>query len=148
MTEKVSCSVINAGTGTSSHPTQALLDAFTIKRKLGGFAGRTVTISGDIKHSRVARSNIDLLTKLGVRIKVAAPKSLLPEDMSGKNIEVFDNLEDAISGSDIIMLLRLQKERMEKVYVKDEKEYFERFGLNRKKLEKANANSYVMHPGR
>jgi aspartate carbamoyltransferase catalytic subunit len=133
MTEKVSCSVINAGTGTSSHPTQALLDAFTIKRKLGGFAGRTVTISGDIKHSRVARSNIDLLTKLGVRIKVAAPKSLLPEDMSGKNIEVFDNLEDAISGSDIIMLLRLQKERMEKVYVKDEKEYFERFGLNRKK---------------
>ncbi len=147
MTEKVLCSVINAGTGTSSHPTQALLDAFTIKRKLGGFAGRTVTISGDIKHSRVARSNIDLLTKLGVRIKVAAPKSLLPEDLSGKNIEVFDNLEDAISGSDIIMLLRLQKERMEKVYVKDEKEYFERFGLNRKKLEKANANSYVMHPG-
>ena len=147
MTEKVSCSIINAGTGSSSHPTQALLDALTIKRRLGGFKGKTVTISGDIKHSRVARSNIDLLTKMGVKIKVAAPKSLLPEDIENSGIEVFDNLSDAVSGSDIIMMLRLQKERMEKVYVKDEQEYFERFGLDNVKLNKANNNAYVMHPG-
>ncbi len=146
MAEKVSCSIINAGTGSTSHPTQALLDAFTIKRKLGGFEGRRVTISGDIKHSRVARSNIDLLTKMGVEINVAAPGILLPDDIK-KQVNVFDNLADAIPGSDIIMMLRLQKERMEKVYVKDEAEYFERFGLDKAKLEKANKNAYIMHPG-
>lgn len=147
MTEKVSCSVINAGTGTSSHPTQALLDALTIRRKLGKFEGKTVTISGDIKHSRVARSNIELLRKMGVKIKVAAPASLLPDDIKDYGIEVFDNIQAAIPGSDIIMMLRLQKERMEKVYVKDEHEYFERFGLDGNKLNKANKNAYVMHPG-
>ncbi len=147
MAEKVSCSIINAGTGSTSHPTQALLDALTIKRRLGGFKGKTVTISGDIKHSRVARSNIELLTKLGVKIKVVAPQSLLPEDIINSGVQVFDRLEDAIAGSDIIMMLRLQKERMEKVYVKDEQEYFERFGLDKKKLEKADPKAYIMHPG-
>lgn len=147
MTEKVSCSVINAGTGSSSHPTQALLDAFTIKRRLGGIKGKTVTISGDIKHSRVARSNIQLLTKMGAKIKVAAPRALLDYELEKSKIEIFDNLESAITGSDIIMMLRLQKERMDKVYVENEQEYFEKFGLDAKKLSKANNNAYVMHPG-
>lgn len=147
MAERVSCSVINAGTGTSSHPTQALLDALTIRRKLGGFKGKTLTISGDIKHSRVARSNIDLLSKLGMTIKVAAPKALLDDKVLSSGIQVFEDLESAIPGSDVIMMLRLQKERMEKIYVKDEKEYFERYGLDQKKLDKANSKAYIMHPG-
>lgn len=147
MADKAACSIINAGTGSTSHPSQALLDALTIRRRLGSFAGKTVTISGDIKHSRVARSNIDLLTKLGVKIKVTAPKSLLPEDLQNKNIEVFERLDDAIPNSDIIMMLRLQKERMDKIYVNNEAEYFEQYGLSKDKLKKANSNAYVMHPG-
>lgn len=147
LSQKVKCSVINAGDGWNSHPTQALLDALTIRKKIGDFKGLKVTISGDILHSRVARSNINLLTKMGAKINVAAPKTLLPANVEELGIKVFNNLKDAIVGADVVMMLRLQKERMKGAFFPSEREYFYYFGLDEKKLSKASPNVFVMHPG-
>lgn len=147
LSQKVKCSVINAGDGWNAHPTQALLDALTIKKKIGGFKGLKVTISGDILHSRVARSNIQLLNKMGAKVCVAAPRTLLPANVESLGVEVFDNLQDAIIGADIVMMLRLQKERMKGAFFPSEREYFYYFGLDEKKLSKASDNVFVMHPG-
>lgn len=147
LSKKVGCSVINAGDGVSNHPTQALLDALTIKRRLGKFEGVKITICGDVKHSRVARSNIELLNKMGAKIRIAAPKQLLPEEADNFGVEVFDDLDKAAEGADIIMMLRLQKERMQTTLIQSEKEYFDQFGLDKETLEKAGSKTFVMHPG-
>ncbi|MDX1950052.1 MAG: aspartate carbamoyltransferase catalytic subunit [Rickettsiales bacterium] len=147
LSRKVNCSVINAGDGWNSHPTQALLDALTIKRRLGKFEGLNILISGDILHSRVARSNIDTLNKLGAKIRVCAPKTLLPKDIEKLNVEVFSDMDLAVQNVDIIMMLRLQKERMKGAFFPSEREYFYYFGLDRRKLEKAKPSVLVMHPG-
>src|SRR5690349_3728715 len=117
LAQKVDCAVINAGDGEHEHPTQALLDALTIRRRKGRLEGLTVAICGDILHSRVARSNILLLNKLGARVRVAAPSTLLPPATDRLGVEVFTNLEKAIAEADIIMMLRLQRERMGISYV-------------------------------
>jgi len=145
--KKANCSVINAGDGTLNHPTQALLDALTIKRRLGGFKGITVTICGDIKHSRVARSNIDLLSKMGAIVRVAAPEFLLPKDEKVEGVEIFNDFEKALDGADIVMMLRLQRERMDVPTLPIESSYYKLYGLDRNKLEIAKKNAFVMHPG-
>jgi aspartate carbamoyltransferase catalytic subunit len=147
LAEKLECSVINAGDGWNAHPTQALLDALTIKNNIGKFKNLIVTISGDILHSRVARSNIQLLTKMGAKVRLAAPKTLIPQDIEAENIEVFNSLEEAIIDADIVMMLRLQKERMSGAFIPSEREYFYYFGLDKKKLSKAKDSVLVMHPG-
>ncbi len=147
LSRKVNCSVINAGDGWNSHPTQALLDALTIKRRLGKFEGLNILISGDILHSRVARSNIDTLNKLGAKIRVCAPKTLLPKGIEKLNVEVFSDMDLAVQNVDIIMMLRLQKERMKGGFFPSEREYFYYFGLDRRKLNKAKPSVLVMHPG-
>lgn len=147
LSQKVNCSVINAGDGWNAHPTQALLDALTIKRKLGKFKGLNITISGDIMHSRVARSNIELLNKMGANVRVCAPKTLLPKDIENLGVAVFDDMDKAVENADIIMMLRLQKERMKGAFFPSEREYFYYFGLDRRKLNKAKPSVMVMHPG-
>ncbi len=147
LSQKVNCSVINAGDGWANHPTQALLDALTIKREHGNFKKLKVVISGDIRHSRVARSNIELLTKMGAEVSLAAPKTLLPAKIEKLGVKVYNNLDKAIEGADIVMMLRLQKERMTKGFIPSEREYFYYFGLDRRKLDKAKPNAFVMHPG-
>ena len=147
LSQKVNCSVINAGDGWNSHPTQALLDGLTIKKRKGKFKDLIVVISGDIAHSRVARSNISLLNKMGARVRVAAPRTLLPSDIESLNVEVYDDLEKAVVNADIVMMLRLQKERMNAGLIPSEREYFYYFGLNAKKLSKAKDSCLVMHPG-
>jgi aspartate carbamoyltransferase catalytic subunit len=147
LANKVDCSVINAGDGYHEHPTQALLDALTIRRRKGRIAGLVVAICGDILHSRVARSNILLLTQLGAIVRVAAPSTLLPPMPDRLGVEVFTRLDDAIAGADIIMMLRLQRERMTTSYVPSTREYFHFFGLDNEKLKKAKPDALVMHPG-
>ncbi len=147
LSEKVRCSVINAGDGSNEHPTQALLDALTIKINKKRISGLEVAILGDVLHSRVARSNIYLLKKLGAKIRVIAPPTLLPSNIEGLGIKTFKNLEKGLEGVDIIMVLRIQKERMTGTYVPSEKEFFRFWGLDRKKLELAKKNALVMHPG-
>ncbi|HCR85566.1 MAG TPA: aspartate carbamoyltransferase catalytic subunit [Alphaproteobacteria bacterium] len=147
LSQKLNCSVINAGDGWNAHPTQALLDALTIKRNVGSFKNLQVVIAGDILHSRVARSNIQLLNKMGAKVKVAAPRTLLPSGIEKLGVEVFDNLDDAIVDADIVMMLRLQKERMSGAFIPSGREYFYYFGLDERKLKKAKKNVFVMHPG-
>ena len=147
LSEKVNCSVINAGDGSNEHPTQALLDALTIKMHKKKIAGLEVAIIGDVLHSRVARSNIYLLKKLGAKIRVICPPTLLPPEIEKLNIKVYKNLDDGLNNVDIIMVLRIQKERMEGSFVPSEKEFFKFWGLDRKKLDKARKNALVMHPG-
>jgi aspartate carbamoyltransferase catalytic subunit len=147
LAQKVDCAVINAGDGEHEHPTQALLDALTIRRRKGRLEGLTVAICGDILHSRVARSNILLLNKLGARVRVAAPSTLLPPATDRLGVEVFTNLEKAIAEADIIMMLRLQRERMGTSYVPSTREYFHFFGLDNEKLKKAKPDALIMHPG-
>ena len=147
LSEKVNCSVINAGDGSNEHPTQALLDALTIKRHKKRISGLEVAILGDVLHSRVARSNIYLLNKLGAKIRVICPPTLLPPNIEELEVKVFKNLEDGLSNVDIIMVLRIQKERMSGSFVPSEKEFFKFWGLDRKKLNNAKKNALVMHPG-
>jgi aspartate carbamoyltransferase catalytic subunit len=147
LARKVNCAVINAGDGWFSHPTQALLDALTIKRRLGKFKGKIVAICGDILHSRVARSNIELLTKMGAEVRIAAPKTLMPAQAESLGVKVYNNLEPALADADIIMMLRLQKERMQGGFFPSEREYFYYFGLDKRKLALAKPNAFVMHPG-
>ncbi len=147
LSEKVNCSVINAGDGSNEHPTQALLDALTIKRHKKRISGLEVAILGDVLHSRVARSNIYLLNKLGAKVRVISPPTLLPPNIEDLGVKVFKNLEDGLNNVDIIMVLRIQKERMSGSFVPSEKEFFKFWGLDRKKLHKAKKNALVMHPG-
>jgi aspartate carbamoyltransferase catalytic subunit len=147
LAQKVDCAVINAGDGEHEHPTQALLDALTIRRRKGRIDGLTVAICGDVLHSRVARSNIILLNKLGARVRVAAPSTLLPPASDKLGVEVFNNIEKAIAEADIIMMLRLQRERMGMSYVPSTREYFHFFGLDNEKLKKAKPDALIMHPG-
>ena len=147
LSEKVNCSVVNAGDGSNEHPTQALLDALTIKRHKKRISGLEVAILGDVLHSRVARSNIYLLNKLGAKVRVICPPTLLPPNIEDLGVKVFKNLEDGLNNVDIIMVLRMQKERMSGSFVPSEKEFFKFWGLDRKKLNNAKKNALVMHPG-
>jgi aspartate carbamoyltransferase catalytic subunit len=147
LSEKVNCAVINGGDGTHEHPTQALLDAQTIRRRKGRIEGLTVAICGDILHSRVARSNILLLSTMGARVRIVAPPTLLPTAVDRFGVEVFHNLKDGIAGCDIVMMLRLQQERMKGMFVPSIREYFHFFGLTREKLAFAKPDALVMHPG-
>ena len=139
--------VINAGDGCHEHPTQALLDAFTILKNKGSIKDLKIAICGDILHSRVARSNILLLNKLGAQVRVAAPPTLMPAGVKTLGVTPYFSFEKAITGVDVIILLRLQKERMQGAYVPSEKEYHYTFGLTRKRLQLAKKDAIVLHPG-
>jgi len=147
LAQKVGCSVVNAGDGAHEHPTQALLDALTIRRHKGSIAGLTVAICGDILHSRVARSNIILLNALGARVRVVAPSTLLPNGIAQMGVEVFQDMRKGLAGADIVMMLRLQRERMQGAYIPSVREYFRYYGLDRDKLAAAAEGALVMHPG-
>lgn len=147
LSEKVTCSVINAGDGSHEHPTQALLDALTIRRRKNSLEGLVVAICGDILHSRVARSNIHLLNTMGAHVRLVAPKTLLPSAIDHFGVEVHHNMADGIRDADIIMMLRLQTERMQGSYVPSTREYFRFFGLDREKLAVAKPDALIMHPG-
>ena len=147
LAQKVGCSVVNAGDGAHEHPTQALLDALTIRRHKGSIAGLTVAICGDILHSRVARSNIILLNALGARVRVVAPSTLLPNGIAQMGVEVFQDMRKGLAGADIVMMLRLQRERMQGAFIPSVREYFRYYGLDRDKLAEAAEDALVMHPG-
>jgi aspartate carbamoyltransferase catalytic subunit len=147
LARKVDCSVINAGDGQHEHPTQALLDALTIRRNKGTIDGLTVAICGDILHSRVARSNILLLTQLGARVRVCGPSTLLPSGIERMGVAVFRDMEAALDGADIVMMLRLQRERMNGAFVPSTREYYRFWGLDEDKLSRAAPGALVMHPG-
>jgi aspartate carbamoyltransferase catalytic subunit len=147
LSQKVDCSVINAGDGAHQHPTQALLDALTIRRAKGRIEGLTVAICGDILHSRVARSNINVLNTLGAHVRIIAPSTLLPSSPERLGCEVYTDMWKGIEGADIVMMLRLQRERMEASYVPSSREFFHFFGLDLEKLARAKPDALVMHPG-
>jgi aspartate carbamoyltransferase catalytic subunit len=147
LSQKVGCSVVNAGDGAHEHPTQALLDALTIRRAKGRIAGLTVAICGDILHSRVARSNIILLNALGAQVRAVAPSTLLPNGIERMGVEPFRDMQSGLKGADVVMMLRLQRERMDGAYVPSTREYFRYFGLDREKLKAAKDDALVMHPG-
>jgi aspartate carbamoyltransferase catalytic subunit len=139
--------VVNAGDGAHEHPTQALLDALTIRRNKGHIAGLLVAICGDILHSRVARSNIILLQALGARVRLIGPRTLLPPEAERLGVEVFTDMRQGLKGVDIIIMLRLQRERMNGSFVPSVKEYFRYWGLDQEKLALAQPDALVMHPG-
>jgi aspartate carbamoyltransferase catalytic subunit len=147
LSRKLDCSVINAGDGAHEHPTQALLDALTIRRHLGSFEGLVVAICGDVLHSRVARSNIHLLLKMGARVRLVAPRTLLPEDAERFGVEIFHDMKKGLEGVDVVMMLRLQLERMSGAFVPSTREYFRFYGLDVEKLKAAKPGALVMHPG-
>ncbi len=147
LAEKVNCSVINGGDGSHEHPTQALLDALTIRRRLGRLSQLTVAICGDVLHSRVARSNIHLLNIMGAQVRVVAPPTLLPAYVERLGVEVFHDMRDGLRGCDIVMMLRLQTERMKGSFVPSIREYFHFFGLDYDKLSVAKPDALIMHPG-
>ncbi|MCY1705985.1 aspartate carbamoyltransferase catalytic subunit [Pannonibacter sp. SL95] len=147
LARKVDCSVINAGDGQHEHPTQALLDALTIRRHKGKIARLTIAICGDILHSRVARSNIILLNALGARVRVVAPSTLLPSGIDRMGVEVFRDMKEGLKGADIVMMLRLQRERMNGAFIPSVREYYRFYGLDAEKLAYAKDDALVMHPG-
>ena len=147
LAQKVDCSVVNAGDGPHEHPTQALLDALTIRRNKGRLAGLTVAICGDILHSRVARSNIILLSAMGARVRLIAPSTLLPPGIEGFKVDTFTDMRRGLRDVDIVMMLRLQRERMNGSFVPSVKEYFRFYGLDQEKLSFAKPDALVMHPG-
>jgi aspartate carbamoyltransferase catalytic subunit len=147
LSQKVDCSVINAGDGSHEHPTQALLDALTIRRHKGHIEGLVVVICGDILHSRVARSNILLLNTLGARVRVVAPSTLLASGIERLGVEVYTSMWEGLVDADIVMMLRLQRERMASSLVPSQREYFHFFGLDYEKLARAKPDALVMHPG-
>lgn len=147
LSEKVDCSVINAGDGAHEHPTQALLDALTIRRAKGRVAGLKVAICGDILHSRVARSNIHCLNTLGAQVRLVAPSTLLPTGIDRLGAEVYTDMWKGLEGCDIVMMLRLQRERMQGNYVPSTREYYHFFGLDDDKLAQAKPDALIMHPG-
>ena len=147
LSEKVNCSVINAGDGPHEHPTQALLDALTILRRKKVISGLKVAICGDILHSRVARSNIHLLNTLGAEVRVIAPNTLIPYGIENLGVRVYSDMRLGINDVDIIIMLRLQLERMSGSYVPSIREYFRFFGLDREKLNYAKSDALILHPG-
>ena len=147
LARKVDCSVVNAGDGAHEHPTQALLDALTIRRNFGRIEGLTVAICGDILHSRVARSNLIVLSHLGARVRLVAPSTLLPSGIAEFGVEVFTDMKAGLADADVVMMLRLQRERMSGSYVPSTREYFHFFGLDSEKLAYAKPGALVMHPG-
>ncbi|HEY2902869.1 MAG TPA: aspartate carbamoyltransferase catalytic subunit [Polyangia bacterium] len=144
---RVSAGVVNAGDGAHEHPTQALLDCSTIRAHKGKLSGLEVAICGDITHSRVARSNIFALSKLGARVRVAGPRTLLPRGLEAMGATVYDRLEPALEGVDVVMMLRIQKERMGTSLFPNTREYSRYFGLNDRRLALAKPDAIVMHPG-
>ena len=147
LAEKVTCAVLNAGDGRHEHPTQALLDALTIRRAKGRLHRLSVAICGDIAHSRVARSNILLLGKMENRVRLIAPPTLLPSRIGEFGVEVFHEMEAGLRDVDVVMMLRLQKERMDGGFIPSEREYYHRYGLDAEKLAHARPDAIVMHPG-
>jgi aspartate carbamoyltransferase catalytic subunit len=147
LADKMNCAVINAGDGAHEHPTQALLDALTIRRRKGSLKGLTVAICGDILHSRVARSNIALLNIMGARVRVVAPRTLLPAQIDRLGVEVFHDMARGLADVDIIMMLRLQTERMNGNFLPSLREYFHFYGLDQTKLARAKPDALIMHPG-
>ena len=147
LSEKVNCAVINAGDGSHEHPTQALLDALTIRRRRGRIEGLLVAVCGDIAHSRVARSNIHLLHAMGARVRLIAPRTLIPSGIEELGVEVFNDMNKGLKDCDIVMMLRLQKERMGGGYFPSIREYFHFFGLDYGKLSHAKPDALIMHPG-
>jgi aspartate carbamoyltransferase catalytic subunit len=147
LARKVDCSVINAGDGAHEHPTQALLDALTIRRAKGRIEGLTVAICGDILHSRVARSNMICLAALGANVRLIAPPTLLPAGIERFGFPIFHDMREGLRDADIVMMLRLQRERMHGSFIPSTKEYFRYFGLDEEKLSVAKPDALVMHPG-
>ena len=147
LAQKVDAAVINAGDGTHEHPTQALLDALTIRRHKGRLESLTVAICGDIGHSRVARSNIHLLTTMGSRVRIVGPPTLIPAEAEALGVEVHYDMGAGLAGADVVMMLRLQKERMTRGLVPSAREYFRFYGLDAGKLAIAKPDALVMHPG-
>ncbi|MBP7704280.1 MAG: aspartate carbamoyltransferase catalytic subunit [Caulobacter sp.] len=147
LSQKVGCSVINAGDGQHEHPTQALLDALSMRRAFGALAGLTVAICGDVLHSRVARSNVNLLNVLGAEVRLVGPPTLMPAGADRWGATVFHDFEKGIAGADVVMMLRLQLERMQGALVPSSREYFRYWGLDREKLKSASDRVRVMHPG-
>jgi len=147
LSRKLDCSVINAGDGSHEHPTQALLDALTMRRRGRKFEGLIVAICGDVLHSRVARSNIQLLLKMGARVRLVAPRTLLPADAERFGVEIFHDMKKGLEGVDVVMMLRLQLERMAGAFVPSTREYFRFYGLDAEKLKCAKPGALVMHPG-
>ncbi|MEM1388572.1 MAG: aspartate carbamoyltransferase catalytic subunit [Pseudomonadota bacterium] len=147
LAEKVNCAVLNAGDGRHEHPTQALLDALTIRQAKGSISDLSVAICGDIMHSRVARSNIHLLGKMGNRVRLIGPPTLMPKEIAALGVEVFDDMAQGLDQVDVVMMLRLQKERMDGGFIPSEREYYHRFGLDAEKLNAAKPDAIVMHPG-
>jgi aspartate carbamoyltransferase catalytic subunit len=147
LARKLDCCVVNAGDGSHEHPTQALLDALTIRRRGRQFEGLIVAICGDVAHSRVARSNIHLLLKMGARVRLVAPRTLLPADADRFGCEIHHDMKSGLAGADIVMMLRLQLERMSGAFVPSTREYFHFYGLDHRKLAYAKPGALVMHPG-
>ena len=147
VSKTIDASIINAGDGSHEHPTQALLDALTIKNKIGKFKDIKIAICGDILHSRVARSNIYLLKKLGAKINVVGPKTLIPDDINDLGVSVYYDMKNGLKNCDIVMMLRIQKERILGIHIPSEKDYFLEYGLDFNKLKYAKRNALVMHPG-
>jgi len=147
LSQKVNCSVINAGDGRREHPTQALLDALTIIEKKEKIQGLKIAICGDILHSRVARSNIYLLTMLGAEVNIISPTNLMPEDIEKFGVNVFSDMKKGLKECDIVMMLRLQNERMTSSFLSSNREYYEYYGLTQDKLSCAKDDALIMHPG-
>lgn len=147
LSRKVDCAVVNAGDGKHEHPTQALLDAFTIRDRLGHVEGLTVAICGDVAHSRVARSNVALLTLLGAQVRLIGPPTLMPAGAERWGAKVFHNMRDGLKGADVVMMLRVQRERMAGGFFPSPREFFWFYGLDEDKLKLAKPNALVMHPG-
>jgi aspartate carbamoyltransferase catalytic subunit len=147
LADRLPASVINAGDGAHEHPTQALLDAFTIRERLGRLHGVNVSIIGDIAHSRVVRSNIHLLTKMGANVTLAAPPTLMPAEVERMGVRVVNSLDAALAGADVVMMLRIQLERQGKLSFPSLREYYNTFGLTPERLRRAKEGVLVMHPG-
>ncbi|PQO22377.1 aspartate carbamoyltransferase catalytic subunit [Rhodobacteraceae bacterium WD3A24] len=147
LAQKVTCAVLNAGDGRHEHPTQALLDALTIRRAKGRLHRLTVAICGDIAHSRVARSNLLLLGKMENRVRLVGPPTLMPAQAAEFGVEVTDDMREGLRDADVVMMLRLQRERMDGAFIPSEREYYHRFGLDAEKLAHAKGDAIVMHPG-
>ena len=147
LSEKVNCAVINAGDGAHEHPTQALLDALTIRRRKGRLDGLLVAICGDVVHSRVARSNIHLLNTMGAHVRLVAPRTLIPSKAENLGVEVHHNMKEGLKDADIVMMLRIQNERMKGNFIPSIREYFHFFGLDYEKLSVTKPDALIMHPG-
>ena len=147
LSQKVNCAVINAGDGRREHPTQALLDALTIITRKKKIEGLRIAICGDILHSRVARSNIYLLNMLGAEVNIIAPTNLMPKDIEKFGVKIFSNMKEGLKDCDIVMMLRLQNERMSSSFLASNREYYEYYGLTQDKLAFAKNDALIMHPG-